>query len=206
MKLNQCFVDRVLFISTNYLIFVYWIKFEPIMRRKGLTILYLMGVLFLGCSKSNVKATPAQEQTPTGPKTAPDNYAKTYTDGASLFALWKPISGYTSIYNQYGVLLGVDKLPVAALSQIQFLDATHFKETNYLGIITPGSYNLNATDTTRYINFLSDEGYNTYGIDTLVSKELAVSQIIKYTGGTLYSLNGTNYYVFEVVTHFNFNQ
>ena len=175
------------------------------MRKKGLIALYLVGALFLGCSKSNVKPIPAPEQTPTSPKTAPDNYAKTYTDGTSLFALWKPISGYTSIYNQYGVLLGVDKLPVAALNQIQFLDATHFKETSYSGIVTSGSYNLNATDTTRYINFLSDEGYNTYGIDTLISKELAVSQIIKYAGGTLYSLNGTNYSVYEVVTHFNFN-
>lgn len=67
------------------------------MKRKGLIFLCLMGVGFLGCSKSNVKPIPTPEQTPTSPKTATDNYAKTYSDGTNLFALWKPISGYTSI-------------------------------------------------------------------------------------------------------------
>ncbi len=175
------------------------------MKKVGLTGIYLV-MLILGCGKSSVKPNSTPGQTPTSPKTAPDNYAKTYTDGTSLFALWKPISGYTSIYNQYGVLLGIDKMGMQSLSQIQFLDATHFKETSPSGIISSGNYNLNASDTTRYLNFLTDEGYSTYAIDTLVSKELAVSQITKYTGGTLYSLNGTNYSVYEVVVHFNFNQ
>jgi hypothetical protein len=174
------------------------------MTKKVLIALCSIGISFFGCSKSNVK--PTVDPTPTGPKTAPDNYAKTYTDGASLLALWKPISGYISIYNQYGVLLGVDKIPAQSLSQVQFVDATHFKETSYSGILTTGNYNLDATDTIHYIKFISDEGFNNYGIDTLVSKALAISQIAKYPSGNPYAFNGKNYTVYETVLHFNFNQ
>jgi hypothetical protein len=176
------------------------------MKREGLITLCLMGALFLGCSKSNVKPGPTPEQTPTSPKTAPDNYAKTYTDGTSLFALWKPVSGYTSIYNQYGLLLGVDKLPAAALSQMQFLDATHFKETHYAGDIYSGGYDLDVKDSTTFIRFISDEGFVPYSIDTLSSGILAISQITKYPSGNPYNFNGKNYTVYETVLHFNFNQ
>jgi len=176
------------------------------MKRTGLVIIGLAGMVLLGCSKSKTPEPVPTPQTPTSPKTAPDNYAKTYSDGTSLFALWKPISGYTSIYNQYGVLLGVDKIPAQSLSQIQFIDATHFKETSYSGILTTGNYSLDVSDTTHYIKFITDEGYNNYGIDTLVSKGLAISQIIKYQAGTLYNFNGASYTVYELVLHFNFNQ
>ncbi|HEY9000942.1 MAG TPA: hypothetical protein VIM89_06295 [Mucilaginibacter sp.] len=174
------------------------------MRRTGLITLCLAGSLLLGCSKSGVKPTP--DQTPTSPKTAPDNYAQTHTDGASLFALWKPVTGYTSIYNQYGVLLGIDKMGVEALSQMQFTDATHCKITAYTGIATNNSYDLSTKDNTQYINFISDEGLYSYGIDTLLSNKLAISQITKYQSGNPYILNGKNYTVYETVLHFNFSQ
>lgn len=176
------------------------------MRRTGFITFCLAGALFLGCGKSKVKPDPTTEQTPTSPKTAPDDYAKTYTDGASLIAIWKPISGYTSIYNQYGVLLGVDKLPASALSQTQFLDATHFKETHYAGDIYSGGYDLAIKDSTTFIRFISDEGFVPYSIDTLSSGKLAISQIAKYPSGNPYTFNGKNYTVYETVLHFNFNQ
>lgn len=175
------------------------------MRTNGLTVLCLAGALFLGCSKSNVKPAPTPDPTPTRPKTAPDNYAKTHTDGTSLFALWKPISGYNSIYNQYGVLLGVDKLPTEALSQMHFLDSTHFEETQNSGYVNDGAYDLAIKDSTTYIRFVSDEGLLPYGIDTLLSGKLAISQITKYQYGSTYILNGKSYTIYEAVLHFNFN-
>jgi hypothetical protein len=173
---------------------------------KGLIIYLSACVLLLGCSKTAVKPKTIDLQTATSPKTAPDNYAKTNTDGTSLFALWKPISGYTSIYNQYGVLIGVEKLGAVSLSQMQFLDATHVKETNYDGYILNVGYNLSAKDSTQYINFISDEGLFTYGIDTLSSGKLAISQITKYPSGNPYTFNGKNYTAYETVLHFNFDQ
>src|SRR6185312_13049345 len=116
------------------------------MRMKGLIIYLSACVLLLGCGKTAVKPKTTDLQTATSPKTAPDNYAKTNTDGTSLFALWKPISGYTSIYNQYGVLIGVEKLGAVSLSQMQFIDATNCKITGYTGIATNNSYNLSTKD------------------------------------------------------------
>jgi len=176
------------------------------MSMRRLIVLCVVGLLLLGCSKSNVKPTPTPEPTPTSPKTAPDNYAKTYTDGTSLFALWKPISGYTSIYNQYGVLIGLDKLGAVSLSQMQFVDATHFKETHYAGDVYTGDYLLAVQDSTTFIKFISDEGFVPYSIDTLSSGKLAISQMTKYPSGNTYTFNGKNYTVYETVLHFNFNQ
>jgi hypothetical protein len=161
-------------------------------------------MLFLGCSKSKVKPGNTDPQTATSPKTAPDNYIKTYTDGTSLLALWKPLSGHNEYYNKYGVLLGVQKVDASSLSQIQFIDTANFQETPGLGPQINGSYYMNAKNDISYINFASDEGYNIYAIDTLSSNKLTITQINKYPEGIPFNLNGANYTAYEWVITANF--
>ena len=163
------------------------------------------GIIMYGCAKSGIK--PVTPHSPAGTKTAPDNYSKTVTEpAASLFALWKPISGYTTFYDVNGVLLTTSKFDASALNRVQFFDATHVKETFASGDTLRGAYTLTTKDSTLFINFISDEGLNSYGIDTLTANRLAMSQILKFANGTTLSINGVSYTVYEYVTHFNFNQ
>ena len=173
-------------------------------KARILALYLLSSIVIYGCSKTqNVNpVTP-----PHGEKTAPDNYAKTVTDGStSLIATWKPISGYTTFYDKDGVLIGVSPLGAAALSQLQFLDATNFKEIHSGGDVYATTYTTTTTDNTTYIKFVSDEGFTTYGVDTLMSNRLAISQIAKYPGGVVFNINGSNYTAYEYVLHFNYNK
>lgn len=151
----------------------------------------LIGILVNGCAKSQKNDTAPHF---TGVKTAPDNYPKTVTDGSpSLFALWKPVSGYTSFYDINGVLISVSRLAAPSLSQLQFLDSTNFKEVYYAGDTTKANYHLTTKDTTMYLNFVGDEELNTYGIDTLQTNRLAISNVAKFPRGNLFNIDG--YYV-----------
>lgn len=89
---------------------------------------------------------------------------------------------------------------------MQFLDATHFKETHYAGDIYSGGYDLDVNDSTTFIRFVSDEGFIPYGIDMLSFGRLPISQITKYPSGNPYTFNGKNYTTYENVLHFDFNR
>lgn len=176
------------------------------MKARLIALCLLSSFIICGCSKTQ-SVNPVTPPGAHGVKTAPDTYQKTFTDGsASLIATWKPISGYTSFYDKDGVLIGVSPVGAAALSQLQFLDATNFKEIHNGGDVYTTTYNTTTTDNTVYINYVSDEGLFTYGIDTLMSDRLAISQIQKYPGGVVFNINGSNRSAYEYVLHFNYHK
>jgi hypothetical protein len=176
------------------------------MKVRLIALCLLSGIAIYGCSKTkNNDVSPTHPFT--GAKTAPDNYQKTVSDeSTTLIATWKPISGYTSFYDANGVLIGVSAIGASGLSKLQFIDTTKYKETNAEGDSLKGSYIVSKKDTIMYLNFVGDDGYFTYGIDTLIANRLAISQITKSPGGVVFNMNGTTTTAYEYVLHFNFSK
>ena len=169
------------------------------MKPKLLVLSLFMAVAIVACHKEKQIAPPVV----VGVKTAPDGYNKTVTDGTSLFGSWTNTYSAFSFYDINGVLLGAAS---PGLIHLQVIDSANLKETNSNGLITSDKILLNNNNGIMYLNFISDEGLNTFAIDTLQSNKLTIFQIIKYPTGNTGTINGQNVTVYEVTTKFKYTK